>query len=137
MPDCGLRIYRKHRLSCMTRTIKHVRNWKVATVSGTLAKRPSIKKGNVMPNIAGGSSAFNFTVTDEAPEIIQNALGHRAGATYTPLAFAAQVVAGTNYCFLCEEKIAPLTMPESAVKVYISHPLGGDPRITEILKVEP
>ena len=54
--------------------------------------------------ISGGwEQASSMKVTDEHKELFKKAQETLAGATYTPLAFlGSQVVAGTNYRFLCK-----------------------------------
>ena len=54
--------------------------------------------------LLGGWQVTEYVkVTDEHVEIMKNALEGFTGASYRPLAFlATQVVAGTNYRFLCQ-----------------------------------
>jgi hypothetical protein len=83
---------------------------------------------------------WNFTISPEAQKVFNEALKGFVGANYTPLAFASQIVAGINYCFLCKAKGAYPNAPEKAVKLYIFEPLpmpGAHPHITEIVDVKP
>ena len=89
------------------------------------------------PAVPGGWTAFSFTITDSAKKVFDTALKGWLGVGYTPLAFATQVVAGTNYCFLCKGHVVYPNAPEFAAKVYIYQPLQGDPHITEISQIIP
>lgn len=85
--------------------------------------------------LAGGWTNFNFTLTPKAKDVFKEALKGFVGVSYTPLAFATQVVAGTNWCFL-SEAILP-GGSQNAVLLYIYEPLQGHPHITEITKIKP
>ena len=86
--------------------------------------------------LVGGWTNFNFTLTPQAKEVFQVALKGFVGVGYTPLAFATQVVAGTNWCFL-SKAVMPGSDYENAVLLYIYQPLEGTPHITEINKIKP
>lgn len=85
----------------------------------------------------GGWTAWNFTVSDEAMKVFKKALDGFVGVHYTPLAFATQVVSGTNYAFLCKGKAVYPNAPETANIVYVYQPLKGDPHITHITQIVP
>ena len=85
----------------------------------------------------GGWSNFNFTLTPDAKEAFESALTHWVGAKYTALAFASQLVNGTNYCFLCEVQYVTRFSNKNAAKVYIHQPLKGKPVIHKIVPVNP
>jgi hypothetical protein len=85
----------------------------------------------------GGWTAFNFNISAEARKVFDEALKGFVGVGYTPLAFATQVVAGTNYCFLCKGVVVYPGAPEFAAKVYIYKPLEGKPHISEIVRINP
>lgn len=87
--------------------------------------------------IVGGWTAFDFTLSAEAKHVFSQAMEGFVGVKYTPLAVATQVVAGTNYCFLCEGKGAYPDAPELAAKVYIYQPLKGMPHVSEISQIKP
>lgn len=88
-------------------------------------------------SMAGGWSSFSFTITPEAKKVFEQALKGLVGVRYTPLAFATQVVAGLNYCFLCEGQVVSPENPEFAALIYIYAPPGGDPHITGITRINP
>ena len=90
-----------------------------------------------MAELAGGWTGWNFTITPEAKAVFEKALQGFTGVGYTPLAFATQMVSGTNYCFLCQGKVVYPGAPEIAVKLYIYQPLQGDPHITQIINITP
>jgi hypothetical protein len=89
---------------------------------------------NVMP---GGWTGWSFAITPEAKKVFEDALKGFVGVGYTPLAFATQVVAGTNYCFLCQGKVVYPGASDIAVKLYIFKPLKGDPHISHIERILP
>jgi hypothetical protein len=86
--------------------------------------------------IVGGWTSFNFTLTPKAVEIFKKAV-NLIGVTYAPLAFATQVVAGTNWCFLAKGTVVVPGAPEFAALLYIFEPLDGPPHITEIERINP
>ena len=86
---------------------------------------------------AGGWSNFDFTLTPQAKDVFETAMSPLFGAKYTPLAFASQVVAGTNYCFLCEVQYATPFPDENTVKVYIHQPQSGRPTHYRIIPIHP
>lgn len=87
--------------------------------------------------LPGGWSTFSFTLTPQAKEVFTSALSGWLGATYTPIAFATQVVAGSNYCFLCEAQFATFPGNENAVLVYVFQPLNGKPVVHKIVPISP
>lgn len=87
--------------------------------------------------LAGGWSGFSFTITTEAKEVFDRALKGFVGVKYTPLAFATQVVAGLNYCFVCRAQVAAPGTTEYLALVNIYAPPGGDPHITGIRRINP
>jgi hypothetical protein len=87
--------------------------------------------------LAGGWSNFDFTLTPQAKDVFETAMSPLFGAKYTPLAFASQVVAGTNYCFLCEVQYTTPFPDENTVKVYIHQPLSGRPIHYRLIPIHP
>jgi len=85
----------------------------------------------------GGWSAWSFDITREAQKVFDEALAGLVGVDYSPLAFATQVVAGTNYCFLCKAKGVYPGAEAYPALVYIYQPLSGAPHITSITEVKP
>ena len=59
------------------------------------------------------------------------------GRVYRPIALlATQVVAGTNYCFLCETTVvAPDAQPSYAL-VYVFDGLSGEHEILRVQEIE-
>lgn len=90
-----------------------------------------------MSNIVGGWTDFNYEVTAEAKAVLTEALGGLVGVKYVPSAFATQVVAGTNYCFLCTSTGTYLPSPSFPSLVYVHKPLSGNPHVTEITPIRP
>lgn len=87
--------------------------------------------------IPGGWTDFNFTISPDAHKVFETALHGFVGVRYKPLAVATQVVAGTNYCFLCEANVVYPGATPYAAKVYIYQPLHGHAHITQITKDRP
>ena len=88
--------------------------------------------------IAGGWSNFANPLTTEASQVFETAMT-LVGVIYVPVAFATQVVAGTNYCFLCTTTVMDGSNTQGAAKVYVFQPLPGQgtAHITHIDKVLP
>ena len=75
-------------------------------------------------------------MTDEAAEAFRKAVETLDGAEFTPVALlATQVVAGTNYCILCQGKrVVPDAKPFWAL-VYIYADLQGNAEILNIYEL--
>lgn len=89
------------------------------------------------PVLAGAWKNWNFAPTPEATEAFKEATQGLAGVQYTLLAFASQLVNGTNYAFLCEAQaitLSPLTYP-AVIDAF--KPIDGKAVITGIKKVGP
>ena len=93
----------------------------------------SEKESNFSDMPGGWQKTETQEMTDEAKAALEKALSEMVGATYKPLALVAtQVVAGTNYCILCE--ITPV-VPDAESNyglVYVYEDLEGNAEITEI-----
>jgi len=111
-------------------------DWTVATVTGI---RPcGHRKGNIMTtDLAGGWSHFDYEITAAARAVFKEALEGFTGVAYTPSAFATQVVAGTNYCFLCTGAVVVPGSPQFPALLYIFKPLSGKAHISEITRIKP
>ncbi len=81
----------------------------------------------------GWSQADSPVITEELSSLLDKAFESMLGADYTPLALlSTQVVAGRNYCFLCEQTVVvPDAQPEY-VFVYLYEDLDGNAQITEV-----
>ncbi|HWW03922.1 hypothetical protein [Collimonas sp.] len=87
--------------------------------------------------LAGGWTQFDYEITSAARAVFKEATAEIIGVTYTPSAFATQVVAGTNYCFLCTAQVAhPVVSPYPAL-VSIFKPLSGKAHVSEITRIKP
>lgn len=88
-------------------------------------------EAQIMP---GGWSAFQC-VNKEATQVFEKALQGFVGVSYTPVAFATQVVAGTNFRFFCNARIVyPESINEAAI-ISIYQPPNGIPQLTGIKRV--
>lgn len=91
-----------------------------------------------MPDLAPGAwTPFEFTLTPTAKDVFEGVTQGMTGGRYTALAFATQVVAGTNYAFLCEVEYASASPQDNAVVVRIHQPLSGRPHLMSIVPVRP
>lgn len=59
------------------------------------------------------------------------------GCTYTPVALlAAQVVAGTNYCLLCQTRLVTPEAPVGYALVYLYAALDGSASLLKVQEIE-
>lgn len=73
-------------------------------------------------------------VTEEARSALESALEGMAGVQYTPLALvSSQVVAGMNYCILCQGTAASGEAVSSYALVYVYQDLEGSAEVTRIV----
>lgn len=87
--------------------------------------------------VSGGWSITDDTsITPEAQEVFDQAMESFTGVGYEPVdLLATQVVAGTNYCFLCRGTvIVPDATPEYYY-VYIYEDLEGNAELLDIQKI--
>ena len=99
----------------------------------TTLAAPTTLESALMP---GGWTNFDFTLTPKAQEVFKKAV-NLFGVAYTPLAFATQVVAGTNWCFLAKGTVVAPGASQLAALLYIYEPLEGAPYLTEIKQIYP
>ena len=85
----------------------------------------------------GQWTGFDFTISPEAQKVFKEAMEHIVGVKYTPVAVATQVVAGMNYCFICEGQVVYPGSPETAFKIYIYVPPQEKPQIVAIERILP
>ena len=90
--------------------------------------------------IVGGWSAYTDEPTEipaEALDALNAALDGLEGCVYKPIALlGTQVVAGTNYCFLCETTVvAPDAQPSYAL-VYVFDGLEGEHELLRVQEIE-
>lgn len=76
-------------------------------------------------------------LTEHDREVFNAALKDFVGVAYEPLQVASQLVAGTNYCFICHAKTSTLHPQEYNAQVMIFAPLpgAGTPIITSIVRI--
>ena len=81
----------------------------------------------------GWSATTDVTITEEAQSAFDNAMNTLVGVDYEPIdLLATQVVAGTNYCFLCRSTVVvPDAIPSYAF-VYVYEDLQGNAEILGI-----
>lgn len=91
--------------------------------------KPAGPKPNNMP---GGWQNWQFAVTTRPQAIFNEATKSLLGVKYQALAVAQQVVAGMNYCFLCQATPVLPGASSSPALVWIYQPLQGAPHVTQI-----
>ena len=90
--------------------------------------------------ILGGWSAYAENPTEiptEALDALNAALDGLEGCVYKPIALlGTQIVAGTNYCFLCETTVVvPDAQPGYAL-VYVFDGLEGEHELLRVQEIE-
>ena len=90
--------------------------------------------------ILGGWSAYTGNPTEiptEALDALNAALDGLEGCAYKPIALlGTQIVAGTNYCFLCETTVVvPDAQPGYAL-VYVFDGLEGEHELLRVQEIE-
>lgn len=87
--------------------------------------------------VGGWTRAASPVITEEVKKVCDKAFEGWEGVNYEPIALLkTQVVAGMNYCVLCEATVVvPDAEPTYAV-VYIYEDLEGNAQITDILNFE-
>lgn len=81
--------------------------------------------------IAGGYSKFRDLTEDES-KLFEGLVSQMVGGHYEPFAVATQIVAGTNYKFLCNATLVTNPPKDYTAKVVVFAPLDGEPSITSI-----
>ena len=74
----------------------------------------------------GGYTTFRLVEAEDLA-VFQEAAEGLAGVDFEPLIVATQIVAGTNYCFLCNATPVVLEPVPYLVKVTIHKPLPNAP----------
>lgn len=76
-------------------------------------------------------------ISEEVLAAFARAMEGLVGCTYTPVALlAAQVVAGTNYCLLCQTQIVTPDAPIGYALVYFYEALDGSANLLKVQDVE-
>ena len=91
---------------------------------------------SAVPLSGGWEVTEDATITSEAEAVFDKATEDLEGAEYEPLnLLATQIVAGTNYCFLCRiTPVIPDPVPEYAF-VYIYEDLQGNAEILDVQEI--
>ncbi len=92
---------------------------------------PELPNEDPAGTVAGGwAVAEDAALTDEQKALFHKALEGLVGVDYEPIALlGAQVVAGTNYCFLAQAKVVYPDAQPSYMLVYVYEDLEGNARI--------
>lgn len=85
----------------------------------------------------GWEAARDGTVTKELQELFDQAAEGLTGVSYTPIELLeTQLVAGTNYRFLCESRVVVPGAETGKTLVTVYKDLEGNARITDISNLE-
>lgn len=83
----------------------------------------------------GWAQADSPVISEELAALLDEAFESMLGADYKPLALlSTQVVAGMNYCVLCEQTVVYPGAESEYVFVYLYVDLDGNPQITDIVR---
>ena len=83
----------------------------------------------------GGWSTYSYEITPQASAAFKEAFEGFVGVSYEPVAFATQIVSGSNYSFFCNAKVVYPGASNEAAIVCIYKPLDGKAHIKEIRRV--
>lgn len=85
------------------------------------------------PTLGGWTIAASSELTEETRLLFEKGVADLLGVTYTPVALlGTQLVAGTNYCFLCQATVVyPDAQPYYAL-VYLCEGLEGQVSVLQI-----
>lgn len=90
--------------------------------------------------VVGGWTATEGDPTQIPEEVLTafaKATEDLEGCTYTPVALlAAQVVAGTNYCLLCQTQIVTPDAPIGYALVYFYEALDGSAHLQKVQEID-
>ena len=86
--------------------------------------------------IPGGYSDWSFRLTPDAIKVFNEATKKLMGVQYEPIAFASQVVAGTNYTFLAKSHPVIPNPPMGVCKIHIFAPLPNQ-GVIELGAIDP
>ena len=85
--------------------------------------------------MSGGWTPYTTEISAESKSVFEKAIKVLLGVTYTPLAVATQVVAGTNFSFFCNAKAVSPNSANEAAMVLVFRPLQGDPHLVSITRI--
>ncbi|WP_028313057.1 hypothetical protein [Derxia gummosa] len=87
--------------------------------------------------IPGGWTEWQFVATPNVQALFEDVTTKLLGVKYKLVAYATQIVAGTNYAFLVEGTVVVPNGKNfiSVIRVYV--PLEGTPSVTSIVPVTP
>jgi hypothetical protein len=84
--------------------------------------------------VPGGWTRFG-PLDKQSKAVFETAMKGFVGVGYTPLEVSTQVVAGTNYRFLCDAQVVYPDAPMYKALVTIYQPLKGVPQLVDIHKI--
>jgi len=87
----------------------------------------------------GGYSDWSFRLTPDAIKVFNEATKRLMVVKYEPIAFASQVVAGTNYTFLAKSQpvIPNPTVGVCKIHVFVPLPNQGEIELGAIDSIDP
>jgi hypothetical protein len=99
-----------------------------------LQGQPTITAIIAANGLLGGWTPFG-PLTAESKEVFARATKGWDGVSYVPLEVSTQIVAGTNYRFICEGTTVTLEPSTFKASIEIHQPLDGPPVITRIDRI--
>jgi hypothetical protein len=90
-----------------------------------------------MEEKTGAWTDFVSPITSDQKKIWDEAIQGLLGVQYTPIACASQLVAGTNYIFICLAKVIYPGSSAYIAQVDVFKPLSDKAYITQIVKIAP
>ncbi|MEG0807831.1 MAG: hypothetical protein RR410_05695 [Alistipes sp.] len=86
--------------------------------------------------LCGAYTAQREPTTEEI-QLFAAVTASLSDVNYTPTSVATQVVAGTNYRFICKAEAVASQAPTHSVEIIVYRPLPqqGEPRITQITRL--
>ena len=133
-----------HRVLCRYKKAGCSETYAIVTIYADLQGGASIldiRDTGVETNIndldGGWSQAESPVIGDELLKPVESSFSGLVGVKYVPIAILAdQVVAGRNYCILCEAKGAYLGAETDYAFVYVYQGFDGSIEITDIVRAE-
>ena len=74
-------------------------------------------------------------LNSKTKDVFERATKGLLGVSYTPLIVSTQVVAGTNYLYMCNARAVYPGATPHPVEVIIFEPLEGPPHITSVTSI--
>ena len=109
----------------------------VACGQNTAQAQAAYEGANEIVLPGGWQRTESAEITEEERAVFDKAMEGLLGVNYVPVALeGTQVVAGRNYCFLCNSTVVYPGAETKQALVYIYEDLNGNASVTEIVPFE-